>query len=246
MMMLGFFLYGVVFLLPVFLARMYHYNATQVGMFFIPGSILTMLMMPMIGKLMQSGKNPKVLIAIGFFSIEVCLALMTYLSPLSPKGEILRMLYVRGFALAFLFVPINSAILSQYQGSSLGQVSGLMNLFRQIGGSIGIALVATLLNVRSHQNYLDVAAKVTQLHVQARATYAGAVQSMATKMPVDVGFANPAETGYKILYFKVQNQVFMMTFLQLVYIMMLIMAVSAIPIIRLKLKKGPVKLVDAH
>ncbi len=246
MLMLGFFLYGVVFLLPVFLARMYHYNATQIGVFFIPGSILTMFMMPMIGKLMQAGKNPKLLIALGFFSLEVCLAMMTQLSPLSPKGEILRMLYVRGFALAFLFVPINSSILSQYSGINMGQVSGLMNLFRQIGGSIGIALVATLLNVRSHQNYLDLSGKVTQLHTQARGAYNGAVAGMATRMPVDVGYANPAETGYKILYFKVQNQVFIMTFLQLVYIMMLIMALAAIPIIRLKLKKGPVKIVDAH
>lgn len=246
MMILGFFLYGIVFLLPVFLARSYHYDATQVGAFFIPGSLLTMFMMPMIGKMMQAGRNPKVMIAVGFLAIELCLMLMTQLSPVSPKGEILRVLYVRGFAMAFLFVPINSSILSQYSGQGLGQVSGLMNLFRQIGGSIGIALVATLLNTRSHQNYLDLSAKVTKLHPQAVNFYAATTNGMNGKFMSDVGFAEKAGTALKIFYLKVQNQVFMQTFLQLIFIMMCIVGIAFIPLLRLKLKRGPVKIVDAH
>ena len=250
MALLGFFLYGVVFLLPVFLGRTFHYDATQVGAFFIPGSLLTMAMMPVVGKLMQAGKNPKTLIFFGFTCVELCLYLMTRFSPLSPSGEILRMLYMRGLAMAFLFVPINSSILSQYQGINMGQVAGMMNLFRQIGGSIGIALVATLLNVRGHQNYADLQSKVTALNPQA-SQFAGQLQgSLGAKLPETIGMGtsvtSPNTAATQILYLKVQNQVFMMSFLQLVTIIMMIVALFLIPWFRLKLKRGPVAVVDAH
>lgn len=246
MAFLGFFLYGVVFLMPVFLGRAYHYDATQIGMMFIPGSLITMAMMPWIGKRMQAGMNPKLMIAIGFASIEVCLWMMTRFSPLSPKGEILRMLYVRGFALAFLFVPINSSILSQFSGMQMGQVAGLLNLFRQIGGSAGIALVATLLNTRSHQNYNDLMASQSALNPQSYAFVQNTSLGLAAKLPNSVGVNPNGLAGVQVLYFKVMNQVFMMTFLQLIYIMMAIMLLVAIPIYRLKVKRGPVKVVDAH
>ncbi len=246
MALLGFFLYGVVFLLPVFLSRMYHYDATQIGTFFIPGSLITMAMMPLIGKRMQAGTNPKYLIIIGFTGIELFLFLMTKFSPLSGKDEILRMLYVRGFALAFLFVPINSSILSQFSGINLGQVAGLLNLFRQIGGSAGIALVATLLNSRSHQNYQDLSNHLTALNPQARGFINGTNMSMQTKLSSAVGLNVDASAALKALYFKTQNQVFMMSFNQLVYIMMGVMILVIYPIYILKIKKGPVKIVSEH
>jgi MFS transporter, DHA2 family, multidrug resistance protein len=247
MLLLGFFLYGIVFLLPIFLGRAYHYDATQIGEMFIPGSLVTMAMMPIIGKLMQSGKNPKVLIIIGFIGLELCLMIMSGFSPLSSKSDVMNALYMRGLALSFLFVPINSSILSQYTGRSLGQVAGLLNLFRQIGGSVGIALVATILNYRSHQNYTDMMAKVESFNSNAQSFVTQSAQAMGSKFSTDIGFALPDSAAVKALYFKVQNQVFMMTFLQLVMIMMMILAVAVVPLWRLKLRMGPAKVIsDAH
>lgn len=246
MALLGFFLYGVVFLLPVFLGRIYHYDATQIGIMFIPGSLVTMAMMPVIGKLLQSGKNPKVLIAIGFIGLELTLALMAILNPQSSQQHVLYSLYMRGLALSFLFVPINSSILSQFSGKELGQVSGMLNLFRQIGGSIGIAFVATMLNKRSHQNYADMSANVTAFDVQAQNFTQNMSNGMAVKMAESVGFDTAYRSGIQLLYYKVQQQVFMMTFLQLVVIMMFILALAFIPLYRMNLKKGSVKPIDAH
>lgn len=246
MTLLGFFLYSVVFLLPVFLGRAYHYDATQIGTMFIPGSLITMALMPFIGKQMQRGVNPKLLIIAGFTSIEICLWLMTRFSPLSAKDEILRMLYVRGFALAFLFVPINSSILSQFSGINLGQVSGLLNLFRQIGGSAGIALVATLLNTKSHQNYADLSNRMNALNPQVQNFISGTTQALKSKMATEIGMNMDSSAAIKVLYFKVQNQVFMMTFLQLIYVIMAIMLLVIFPLYRLKLPKGGTKIVDAH
>lgn len=244
--LVGFFLYGVVFLLPIFLGRAYHYDATQIGQLFIPGSLLTMAMMPLIGKLMQAGKNPKVLIFIGFLSLEVCLGIMSQFSPLTSKAGVLTSLYVRGFALAFLFVPINSTILSQYSGRALGQVAGLLNLFRQIGGSMGVAMVATLLNVRSHQNYADLQNRLNAFNTNAANFLMQMNQGLSFKFSDSIGFSTPSQVALKALYFKVQNQVFMMTFLQLIITMMFILGISIFPLMRMKITKSKIKIVDAH
>lgn len=246
MMFVGFFLYSVVFLLPVFVGRVFHYDATQTGALFIPGSLLTMALMPMIGKLMQAGKNPKILILIGFLSIELCLYMMTLFSPLTSKSELYMMLFVRGFALAFLFVPINSSILSQFQGAALGQVSGLLNLFRQIGGSVGIALVGTLLNSRSHQNYLDLTSKVSMLNPNTQAFVNQTSQGLSKKMVDEMGRASGYEATLQILYYKIQNQVFMMSFLQLITVIMILFSLAFIPLYLLRLREKPVLVTDAH
>lgn len=243
---LGFFLYGVVFLMPTFLARTYGYDATQIGEMFIPGSLVTMAMMPVIGRLMQGGANPKYLVAIGFFMIEVTLYIMTLFSPLSSKSDILMSLYVRGFALSFLFVPINSSILSQFKGQALGQVSGLMNLFRQIGGSMAIALVATMLNTRSHQNYLDLASKVSMLNPNTQSFYQSAGGALAHKMGEQIGLAAGTRPAFRVLYFKMQSQVFMITFLQLVFIMMGFVSLGFIPLYLLKFKRPPTVVMADH
>ena len=243
---IGFFLYGAVFILPIFVTTSFHYDATQTGMLFIPGSILTAAMMPFVGAQMQKGTNPKTLIAVGLISIEVCCLLMTNFSPLSNRDEIMRSLYVRGFGLAFLFVPINSSILSQFNGLEMGEVSGLLNLFRQIGGSIGIALISTLLSTKSAQNYIDLASKVSLLNPNTQAAYYGSIAGMHSKMVDSTGMMTSSSAAMKGIARRMQMQVFMMSFNQLIWTIMCIFVLSFIPLYFLKFKKRPVVVMDSH
>ncbi len=244
--LLGYFLYGVVFVLPVFVGRIFHYSATQTGELFIPGSLVTMAMMPVVGNAMTKGVSVKKLIFVGLISIELCLYMMTLFSPQTGKDEILHALYVRGFAMAFLFVPINSGILSQFKGATMGQVSGLLNLFRQIGGSIGIAMVGTLLTSKSHQNYLDIVSNISLLNRNTITMYNQSVNAMMSKMPMDIGFATGQDAALQSLYLRISNQVFMMSFNQLIWTIMIVFMFAFIPLYTLRLKSGPVKPVDAH
>ena len=243
---LGFFLYGAVFVLPIFVSRTFHYDATQTGMMFIPGSILTALIMPFIGKAMQKGTDPKKLIFVGLFSIEACLFLMTQFSPQTSLTQLLFMLFVRGFAMAFLFVPINSSILSQFKGRDLGQVAGMLNLFRQIGGSMGIALIASLLVINSHQNYLDLTSKVSMLNPTTVQTVTQSQMGMSHKMVDSIGMSSTKAATLKSMYYRIQGQVFMMSFLQLVYVIMFIFALSFIALWRLRFQAKVVVVADSH
>jgi len=240
--LLGFFLYALVFVLPVFVDTVFHYTATQTGLLFIPGSLLTAALMPVVGKAMMSGVNPKKLIFIGISCIMICLYLLTLLSPFSDKGDILGILFVRGVALAFLFVPINSAIISQFEGINMGQVSGLLNLFRQIGGSVGVAMVGTLMASRGHQNYLDLASKVSLLNPATQSAYYGTVSNFLSK---SVGFADAHHATLKALKGRVLGQVFMLNFNQLIWIIAIVFAMAYIPLYLIKFKKKAA-VVDSH
>ncbi|KYG64020.1 hypothetical protein AZI86_14530 [Bdellovibrio bacteriovorus] len=244
--MVGFFLYGVVFILPIYVARTLHFDATQTGMLFIPGSLLTAALMPFVGNMMYKGVNPKWLIFVGLMSLEVCLYLMTLLSPLSAEGEVLRMLFVRGLGMAFLFVPINSSILSQFHGIEMGQVSGLLNLARQIGGSIGIALIGTLLTKKSHQNYLDLSGNISLLNPNVQSQFSSGAAGMGMKMSDAIGMASGQDVALRSLYGRIQNQVFMLSFQQLMWTMMIIFAISFIPLYFLKYKEKTNVVVDSH
>ena len=243
---LGFFLYGLVFILPVFVNRMFHYTATQTGELFIPGSLLTAMMMPFIGRAMQGKVNPKLLIFVGLTSIEFCLMMMLGFSSQTSQTEILHMLYFRGFALAFLFVPINSSILSQYTGATVGQVAGLLNLCRQLGGSAGIALIATLLSKNIKQNYLDLSAHVSAFNPSTEMAYAKNAASAAIRFGKDLGFANGGDLAIRSIAMRVQTQAFMMSFIQLVWIIIMVFALSYIPLYFLNLKRKATRVVDAH
>ncbi len=243
---LGFFLYGIVFILPVFLTRTFNYNAVQIGEIFIPGSLITALFMPFIGKQVQTIRDPRILIFIGLFMVEICLFMMTFFSSLTSEHDILYMLFARGVALAFLFIPINSTILSQFSGFELGQVAGLLNLFRQIGGSIGIALIGTLLARNTNYNYNQLISHVTSLNQNAMNTYNSTVMRFSNTFIKDIGLTNTATAAIASLNNRIQNQAFVLSFLQLVGVMMVIFSISFIPILFIKLKKKVHNVSDSH
>ena len=245
MTMVGFFLYAIVFILPIFISNTLHYDATQTGLLFMPGALVTVVMMPMIGKAMQK-VDARLLVAIGFTSIVAAAVSFAQLSAEAGSSDVLHGLYIRGFAMAFLFVPINSSILSQFKGINLGQVSGLLNLSRQIGGGIGIALVGTLLTMNSHQNYVDISSKVSMLDVPTQQTVQALQGGMASKMLTQVGTATPTQSTMKILAGKIQAQVFMLSFNQLMYTIAIICLLGFIPLARIRFRNKPVAVADAH
>jgi DHA2 family multidrug resistance protein len=244
--LLGFYLYSVVFLLRVFLSRAFSYTATQIGTFFIPGSLVTAMLMPFIGRLMQKGVNVKILIGIGILLVECSLWTMTWLSPQSSKGDVLNMLYIRGLAMAFIFVPLNSSILSQFKGVNLSQVSGLMNLFRQLGGSIGIAMTGTLLTTRTMQNYMDLANHTSLLDPATRNSFYPAKAALGAKMVEHIGMGTAEQVALKSIFGRLMAQAFMMSMLQLIWIVMGFFLIAYVPLYLLKLRFKVGKPVDAH
>ncbi len=158
MFMLGITLFGTTVLLPQYTQSLLGYSAAQAGMALSPGGLLILCMMPFIGKFM--GKiDARKMIAFGFFSLSVSLFYMShrlYLGIDFKHAVLLRM--YQAFGLAFLFVPINTLAYVGTPPEQGNAVSGLVNLARNMGGDVGIALVTTLLARRTQHHQVDLVA----------------------------------------------------------------------------------------
>ena len=238
MFMLGFMLFGVMFILPIFMARVLHFDATQTGMMFIPGALLTAFTMPFIGKALAK-VDARVLIFIGTGIIGCMLIMMTRFSSLTGRDQVYWALIIRGAGMGFLFVPINAVVLGQFRGQNLGQVAGLMNLLRQIGGSVGIALMDTLLERNTHQNKLDLASHVSVLNpgTQNELMRLGVTDMNHVSTPI-----------LKLFSLRLDQQVYMMSFTQMMWYVLIIYSFSLIPLFLLKTpgKIDPKAAMDAH
>lgn len=227
MTMLGFMLYGVIFVLPIFMARVLHFDATQTGVMFIPGAFLTALLMPFVGKSMAK-IDPRFLILGGIISIDVMLMMMTGYSSLTTKDEVFWTLIIRGVGMALLFVPINATVLGQFRGAALGQVAGLMNLLRQIGGSVGIALIDTLLDRNSHQNLVELSSHVSVLNPGTQAALHQMGVLDLSQIPARV---------LKVIEMRMEQQVYLMSFGQMMWYIFFIFSLALIPLYLLKIPK---------
>ena len=134
----------------------------------------------------------------------------------------------------------------QFSGFELGQVAGLLNLFRQIGGSIGIALIDTLLARNINSNYNELITHVSSLNSNAVDSFNAAVLGLSSSFIKDIGLSHSSNAALQIIYMRVQGQAFILSFLQLVEVMMLIFAISFVPLFLIKLKKKVHNIADAH
>ncbi|MBC7384584.1 MAG: MFS transporter [Cryobacterium sp.] len=233
MSMTGFMLYGLMFVLPVFMERLLHLDATQVGIMFIPGALVTMACMPLAGKLLQK-MDARILVTWAICMVTIMFFLITQFSAQTSETQIFWALIVRGLAMAFLFVPINAAVLGSFRGKELGQVAGLMNLLRQTGGSIGIALMNTLLDRNSKQNALDLSAHLTPFDIGVRAN-----------LPASTNFQHLPQNVLMGLEGRVDLQVFIMSFTQMMWVILIVFLFAFIPMWWLKAPRhtgGPIEM----
>ena len=157
MLLLGSVLYGTTVLLPEFLETLMGYPAAVAGEAMAAGGFLMMLTMPTSGAL--TGKlDPRILLACGYGITAIGLYNMAAHLSLGMDfwtASNLRMLQVAG--LAFIFIPSNVLCYAGVPREMNNQVASMMNFVRNIGGSIGIAVVSTLVTraAQRRQNFLS-------------------------------------------------------------------------------------------
>ena len=143
-MMLGFALYGSVFVLPVFLQGVLQMTAWQTGRIILPGAIASAITMGVVGRNAMRLDARYTVIA-GAFVFFYSMLLLSHLTVASGIGDLWWPLIFRGIGLGLIFVPLTNATMADLKVKDLAQGTGMFNLFRQLGGSLGIAIVATLL-----------------------------------------------------------------------------------------------------
>jgi DHA2 family multidrug resistance protein len=153
---LGMVLFGSTVLIPQFLQVLMGYTAERAGMALSPGALVLILMMPIAGRLI-SKIDARLLVSIGYAITALGLYNLTRLDLETSFGTIVlwRMLQVCG--LAFVFIPISTLNYVGVPFNKNNQISSFSNFARNIGGSVGTALLTTFLqrNAQAHQATLS-------------------------------------------------------------------------------------------
>ena len=191
----GFGLYGTALILPLFFQGVLGFTATEVGFALLPGAIATALSMPIASQL-SPRVDGRILIAFGLLVFALSTWWMGALSQDSGYWDVFWPRAVQGFALGFLFVPLSTATLSEISREKMAGATGLYTLVRQLGGSLGIAILQFLQTRYQDNAYATLAAGVTpsnpadqhylnDLHGSAMQLY-GMVMTNATVISYDI------------------------------------------------------------
>jgi DHA2 family multidrug resistance protein len=144
MFIVGFCLYSSIMLIPLFLQTLMGYDATMAGMVLAPGGVATLITMPFVGAAIQRYDGRKVVLCgliIGAWSMFI----MREFTLDASYWDFVWPRIVLGFGLAMIFVPLTTVTLATIQKEEMGNATGIFNLLRNVGGSVGIAISATLL-----------------------------------------------------------------------------------------------------
>lgn len=144
----GLALYGALFSVPIFAQTLLHLTSQQTGMVLLPGAIAAALSMPIASRVAQSGLDPRIILTGGALVLMTALQLLGRLSPASGAGDLFWPLVIRSFGTVFMFLPLQLAAIGPIPKKDVASATGFFNLTRQLGGSMGVALLATLLDRR--------------------------------------------------------------------------------------------------
>jgi DHA2 family multidrug resistance protein len=142
-------------LLPQFVQQLLPYNATKAGLLLMPGGLLIMATMPLAGFLVRK-IQPKFLIIFGFICVGLAMWNLCNLDTYASFKKIALWRMYQAFGFAFLFVPIQTLAYSDLPEGKSSKASALINMMRNLGGSVGISVATTMLARRSqiHQDRL--------------------------------------------------------------------------------------------
>jgi MFS transporter, DHA2 family, multidrug resistance protein len=146
-------LYGLITLLPLFYQELMGYTALAAGVAVAPRGIGAILAMPVIGILTSKIDN-RFLIATGFAMFGVAGLWFGHVDLQISQWTFVWAIILSGFGSGSIFVPLSTTTMAGLKNEEIGNASGLYNLFRNVGGSIGISIVNTVVarHQQLHQN----------------------------------------------------------------------------------------------
>jgi DHA2 family multidrug resistance protein len=156
----GFGLFGTALVLPLFLQNVLGFTATETGLVLLPGAIATAVSMPIASRLTHH-VDGRAMIAFGLLLFAGSAWWMGGINQNSGYWDVFWPRALQGFALGFLFVPLSTATLGEIARERMANATGIYTLVRQLGGSLGIAILQ-FLQVRDADNaYAALASGVT-------------------------------------------------------------------------------------
>ena len=227
MMTLGAILYGTTAQLPLFLQTLMGYPALQSGYAMSPRGVAAFITTFMVGRMV--GKvRARWLLTVGFSLLAISSFMLSQINTQVAQMNVIWPSIVNGIAISFIFIPLTATTMSQLQQHQLGNASGLYNLTRNLGGSIGIAFVTTALARGSQMHQVLLVNHLSSYDRAFTEHFAAAKQMLGHRADPHIA----TQQAYAAVYALLDQQSHLLTYLDNFYTFGL-MAVVAMPLILL-------------
>jgi MFS transporter, DHA2 family, multidrug resistance protein len=149
---LGVSLYASLFLLPLFMQELLGYPATKSGLVLMPRSLVMLALMPVAGAL-YNRLGPKLMIGSGLLVAGFAPIMMSHFTLETGGMPLFWPQVIQGLGFVLIFVALSTTALAGIERPKLTSATGLYNLLRQLGGSFGTAIFATMLERLQQSNH---------------------------------------------------------------------------------------------
>jgi len=242
MFLLGVALYGSVFILPLYLARVQGYNSEQIGEVLAWTGLPQLLLIPLVPRLMKK-VDVRYLIAVGFGLFALSNFMNIYISTDIAADQLLWPNVVRAIGQALVLTPLTAVAAAGIEPENSGSASAVINVMRNLGGAIGIALLQTFVNKREqfHSNVLG----------QSVSLFDEATRNRIDQLVhyfLGHGISDPDVAWHKAVVAigaRVHQQAYTMAFGDTFYLLGAMLIVALISALLLR-KSGPVAAGGAH
>jgi DHA2 family multidrug resistance protein len=156
----GFGLFGSALMMPLYYQNVLNFTAMDTGLALLPGAIATAVSMPIAGRLTK-WVDARISIAFGLLMFAVGCWMVGGLNQHAAFSDTLWPRAIQGFALGFMFVPLTTVTLAEISRAKMSNATGVYTLVRQLGGSLGIAILQLYETRRQDSAYAQIASGVT-------------------------------------------------------------------------------------
>jgi DHA2 family multidrug resistance protein len=213
---LGIGLFTLMFLIPIYLAKVKGLNSLQIGQYIMVTGLFQLLSAFIAGPL-QKRIDSRLMLALGLAGFALGSWMNGNLTYESGYWEFFWPQAIRGFSLMYCFLPINSLALGTLPPEEVKNASGLYNLTRNLGGAIGLAVANTLMTHLNKQNYALLREHVTPGSPQAQALLGGLRERL-----LGAGLPDPESAALKQVYGMLMREAEVLTLNTLFHILAVI------------------------
>jgi len=229
--LLGVALYGSVYILPVYLARIQGYNSEQIGMVLAWTGLPQLLLIPLVPQLMKR-IDPRIVIGIGFALFAVSNFMNIYMTNDYAADQLFWPNVVRAVGQALCFAPLSAVATAGMEVENANTASALFNMIRNLGGAIGIAALQTLLTKREQYHSNVLSQSVSMFEPATRSRLDQLTQYFMNHGLIDR--TDAAHRAYVAIGKVVQKQAFLLGFSDTFYLLGMALIVALIASMLLK------------
>ena len=215
MLIVGVLMMATMALLPPMLQGLFGYPVLDTGILLMPRGLGIMISMAVAGRLIQRGVEPRVLIGLGFAIAAWSLYQMTQWTLVMERTPFIITGFIQGIGLGLVFIPLNITAFATLQPRFRTEAASLTNLFRNIGASVGISMVTSLLGRNIQISHEELGGRLTSTSMNS------IDPAMSTL------FGSTGDTAMALLNLEINRQAAMIAYLDDFKLMMILTALAA-------------------